>query len=271
MEQGNFSIELFESAAKDDNGRFWDAHDFMRSLGYETWSSFANVVNKAIASCAQLGVEIQEAFLSSRVLIDGKECASYRLSRFACFLVAMHADSNKPRVQQAKTILAAVAASLVQQQIDDNDLARIETREDLKQSEKVMTAVAANQGLPLDKIAIFKNAGFRGMYNMSLQDLKVKRKIDSNVTPYDLMGLTELAGNLFRTTQTAERLKNERVAGTEAIIRTAEQVGMEVRGMMKKNSGIAPENLQLEQDISSLKKALKGAAKKMKKVDGPKK
>ena len=123
-------------------------------------------------------------------------------------------------------------------------------------------------GVDPKQIGIFKDAGFRGMYNMSLQELKkYKQMPNSDKTLYDFMGNTELAGNLFRVTQTTERIKNHDIQGLPKLTETAQQVGQEIRHMMIKNSGVAPENLQLDRHINEVKKALKSANKQMIKHD----
>ena len=85
------------------------------------------------------------------------------------------------------------------------------------------------------------------------------------------MGKTELAANLFRVTQTAERIKNVNASGVRQLSATAQEVGKEVRGIMLKSSGVAPENLPLEEDLGKIKGRLKSAAKGMKKLDAPQK
>lgn len=271
--QLQFDLERFEDAAKQNGIRYWIAHEFMESLGYETWSSFQKVINKAMASCAALNVQIQEVFIPDTFIEEGKEVSTFRLTRFACFLVTMHADSKKPQVAQAKTVLAAIADALVEQQIQQDALERIEVREELKGGESVMSAIAHHAGLQSTEFGIFKDAGFRGMYNLSLQQL-IKHKgasIEKGRTLYDFMGKTELAANLFRVTQTAERIKNVNASGVRQLSATAQEVGKEVRGIMLKSSGVAPENLPLEEDLGKIKGRLKSAAKGMKKLDAPQK
>lgn len=268
----SFDIELFEAASHQNGMRYWLAHELMGALGYESWISFNQVINKAMASCAQLGIQIPDAFVAVPPGHSGNSHHSYKLSRFACFLVAMHADSKKPQVASAKTVLAGVADMLIQQRMNENALARIETRDDLKEGEKIMSAVAQNAGLRPEQFAIFKDAGFRGMYDMSLQKLKAYKGVTGEkAVIYDVMGLTELAGNLFRVTQTAERIKSQSVTGVNGLSQTAHQVGGEVRKMMVSNSGVAPENLAIEENIGDVKKQLKSANRAMLKIDKPKK
>lgn len=269
--QSEFNIADFEDSARQNGVRYWIAHEFMASLGYESWSSFEKVINKAMASCAALGVSIPEVFISDAFLDGEKEVNTYRLTRFACFLVTMHADSKKPRVAQAKTALAAIADALVEQQIQRDALDRIEVREELKGGESIMSAVAQQAGLQSNEFGIFKDAGFRGMYNLSLQQL-IKHKgaaVEKGRTLYDFMGKTELAANLFRVTQTAERIKNVGASGVSQLSSTANEVGKEVRGIMLRSSGVAPESLPIEEDLTKIKGRLKSANKEMKKLDAP--
>lgn len=267
-----FNLERFEDSSHQNGMRYWIAHEFMVTLGYETWTSFHKVINKAIASCASLNVQIQEVFIPDVFFENDKKVDTYRLTRFGCFLVTMHADSKKPQVAQAKTVLAAIADALVEQQIQKDALERIEVRDELKGGESIMSAIAHQAGLQSTEFGIFKDAGFRGMYNLSLQQL-IKHKgapVEKGRTLYDFMGKTELAANLFRVTQTAERIKNVQAKGLQQLSATAKEVGVEVRNVMLKSSGVAPESLALEEDISKVKGQLKSAAKEMRKLDGPK-
>jgi DNA-damage-inducible protein D len=263
-----FDINKFENSAKENGQRCWDALSFMKSLGYESWPSFHNVINKAMSSCAQLGINITDVFIPQKVIYGTKTISSYSLTRFACFLVSMHADSKKPEVAQAKVALAAIADALIQEKIHDGSLERIEIRDELKAGESIMSGTAKLGGLLPHQYGIFKDSGIRGMYNMKLSDLVSYKRSPGDKTLYDYMGKTELAANLFRVTQTAERIKSKNVKGLNSLSITAQDVGSEVREVMMKSSGVAPENLALEEDISHLKKRIKSANKEMKKMDG---
>lgn len=266
---GDFSIEKFEADCRENGVRFWYAHEFMKSLGYDSWQSFLSVITKAMGSCIRLGIDPTEAFLRTTCVVEGKEITTYKLSRFACFLVSMHADSKKPEVAKAKTVLAAIADQLVAERIAETDLGRIETRDDLKAAERTLSGVAQDAGLENHQFGIFKDAGFRGMYNRSLADLMQFKGVDPKMTLYDFMGLEELAGNLFRVTQTAARVKTKGVRGLPALKNTAEHVGHEVRTMMISNSGVAPERLPVAENITVVKRRLKSANSAMTKLDRP--
>jgi DNA-damage-inducible protein D len=268
---GEFSIQRFEEAGRENGTRFWYAHEFMASLGYDSWPSFQAVITRAMGSCAKLGIDPTESFVPDSFIENGKEVKTYKLSRFACFLVSMHGDSKKEEVAKAKALLAAIAEKLVEERIQEVDLGRIETRDDLKLAERVLSGAAQSAGLESYQFGIFKDAGFRGMYNMRLSDLMVRKGVDRKKTLYDFMGLEEMAGNLFRVTQTAARIKNQGVMGLPALSDTALRVGREVRSIMIKNSGVTPESLAVAEDISGVKRRLKSAERAMKKIDGKKK
>lgn len=263
----NFDLQTFEKLAKENGIRYWDAREFMGALGYDTWGSFRGVINKAIASCAHMGIDISEVFIAKTIIEDSKVIDSFKLTRFACLLVTMHADSKKPKVSQAKVALAAVADALIEHSISSVALERIEIRDELKGGELSMTDAAKSAGLQGQDYAIFKDAGMRGMYNMSLQELKVHKGSPEGKTLYNYMGKTELAANLFRVTQTAERINNKKLMGLKQVSATAKDVGAEVRHVMLKSSGIAPEDLQLEEDIKAVSKRIVTTNKKMTKLD----
>lgn len=266
-----FDITAFENSARQNGHRYWLANEFMRTLGYENWASFKTVINKAIGLCSRIGVDVMEAIIPIEVLDEsGKPFNTYKLTRFGCLLVTMQADAKKTEVAQAQVALAAVADALVDRYLNSHTLERIERREELKIAENLLSGKAQAAGVQSTEFGIFKSAGFRGMYNMTLDDLKsYKGAARHKGTLYDLMGITELAANTFRVTQTAERLKHTGASGIKQATSVAHQVGKEVRDVMIKSSGTAPEDLALEEDMHSVQKGIKNAHKEIKRIDNP--
>ncbi len=261
----NPDLPLFEDAAHDEGFRHWYSSEFMKFLGYSSYGSFSQVINKSMGVCASLNVDISEAFTPLAQKLEGK--VIYKLSRFACFLVAMHADERKDEVKQARVYLAAFASSIIDASSSGEGFVRMEVRDELKDSEKTLSGVAQTAGLQSKQFGIFKDAGFRGMYNMSLKDLKKYKGFSSKGTLYDFMDRTELAGNFFRVTQTTERIRATKSRGLNQLTATAVQVGAEIRQMMIKNSGTAPEKIPLVEDVNAVKRKLKNAHKVMCRAD----
>jgi DNA-damage-inducible protein D len=198
----------------------------------------------------------------------GKTFNTYKLTRFGCLLVTMQADAKKPEVAQAQVALAAVAEALVEKYMNTHTLERLERREELKLSEQMLSGKAQAAGVQTTEFGIFKSAGFRGMYNMSLDELKSYKGASTHKgTLYDLMGITELAANTFRVTQTAERLKHTNASGLKQAATVAHQVGTEVRDVMIRSSGTRPEDLAIEEDMNSVKRGIQSTQRQMKKID----
>jgi len=262
-----FDLQQFEGESQQNGIRYWIAHDFMSRLGYESWQSFKTVIQRAMGNCLALGIDTDEVFIPC----EHQGVRSYKLTRFACFLTAMQADGKKPEVAQAQIALAAIAEALIEEKLNETGLVRIKERGKLTQAEKFLSGVAHEAGIQSHHFGIFKDSGIRGMYNMSLQELNAYKGVDGKKPLYDFMGITEMAANTFRVTQTAERMRNQGVTGLNASATTAKEVGQEVRDVMLKSSGTAPEDLPLEGDIASVKKQIKAANRHMKKLDGAKK
>jgi DNA-damage-inducible protein D len=264
-----FDLQEFESLARENGQRYWLAHEFMHRLGYESWPSFRGVVNKAVSLCARIDVDSMEAIIPCEATDEsGKSFHSFKLTRFGVLLVTMQADARKPAVAAAQVALAAVADVLVERYINSNALERLERREELKIAENILGGSAQAAGLQNEQFGIFKDAGFRGMYNMPLSDLKVYKGARGHKgTLYDLMGITELAANTFRVTQTAARLERQRASGLTQAAKIAKEVGAEVRGIMIKSDGTRPEDIPLEEDLNSVRKGIKSTQRDLKKFD----
>ena len=261
-----FNGDYFENSSQENGFTFWFASELMPILGYESMSSFNKVINKAMTACNTLQIPIIENFV--QVYKDNKEL-DFKLSRFACYLVAMNADNKKQTVAQAQAYFASLAGA-VQNYLDEaSNVERIIVRGEISERENSLAGVANRAGV--ESYPFFQNAGYRGMYNKNISQLRVMRNIPSNRSPLDFMGKDELAANLFRMTQTELKIKHEHITGQKHLENAAENVGKEVRKTMIKISGVAPENLPINDDIKKVKSELKSKLKKIKSIDKPKK
>lgn len=255
----------FDDLAKENGFRYWWASDLKHALGYDSEQAFHNVINRAIAACTSLKIDVLENFVHQKVERDGKLIADCRLSRFACYLVAMNGDPRKEQVAKAQAYFATIAEAFSRYIEEAEDVERLLIRGEVSEREKSLHGTAQLAGV--ENYAYFQSAGYRGMYSMSLGKLRELKAVPGNRTPLDFMGKTELAANLFRLTQTDEKLKNDGTKGQRAAERTAEDVGRKVRQTMIEISGVAPENLPPKEDIKEVKKTLKSTQKDFKKLD----
>jgi DNA-damage-inducible protein D len=246
----------FEACGRDNGFRHWLASDMMAWLGYANMGPVRRAVQKAIAACAALGVPIQENFRETKT--DGVG-ADWCLSRFACYLTAMNGDVKNPRVAAAQAYFITVAEAFRHYIQEADGVERVLVRSEVSERETALSGTAAARGV--EQYAFFQNAGYRGMYNMDLSQIRRVKGIPDGRSPLDFMGKTELAANLFRLTQTDEKIRNEDLRGQKPLERAAEHVGRKVRATMVELSGTPPERLAPEQDIRVVRSNLKKAGK----------
>ena len=253
--------ESFEDMGKANGTRVWSESDLMRAMEYQTPQSFRKVITRAMQACLSLNIQTEENF----ILADGQ----YKLTRFACYLIAMNGDPKKPQVAAAQLYFAALAETFQGHLEHADGIDRLLIRHEMTDGMKTLCSTANRHGV--ENYAFFMNAGYRGMYNMDLTRLTAFKGVPSGEKLLDRMGKDELAANLFRITQTDAKIKNERLQGQQRLEDVATEVGKTVRQTMINLSGTAPEHLPIAPPIQEVKKAIKGTSKKFKKLDGPSK
>jgi DNA-damage-inducible protein D len=142
---------------------------------------------------------------------------------------------------------------------------RVLIRGEISDREKTLNGTAYTRGV--HSYALFQNAGYRGMYNMDFAQIRAAKSVPSGRSPLDFMGKTELAANLFRITQTDERIRNENVRGQQPLERAAETVGRGVRRSMIELGGTPPEKLPTAPDIREVRSKLKRTGREYAKID----
>ena len=254
---------------KNQNGIiFWWASELMLMLGYDDLRTFQKVLDKATKAFISLGINHFENIIYVERDDNGRKYTDFKLTRFACYMAAMNADPRKPEVAQMQAYFAIQTRKFELYLQGSEDIDRILIREEIKEGNKSLSSTAKQAGV--EDFARFNNAGYLGMYNMMNFQLANKRGCDSSKL-LETMGRTELAANLFRITQTEERIKSRNIHGQQALEHTHYNVGREVRNMVIDNTGKGPEHLPQEKKIPDLKKELTTSFKEMKKIDKPNK
>lgn len=248
----------FESIKKvDENGNeYWEARDLMPILEYTNWRNFDIAIAKSQIACTNSGQEVNDHFAATiKMIIVGKganrSVKNYKLSRYACYLIAQNSDSSKKSVALAQTYFAIqTRRQEVFEELNAIDK-RLYLRGKVRDQNKQLFSTAKKAGVT--DFAKFNNAGYQGLYGMTVSKLKKVKGIGKDDV-MDRAGSTELAANLFRITQTDEKLKSEKIVGAIKAEITHYQVGRKVRKTIKEIGGTMPEKLKAEPHINKLKK-----------------
>jgi len=257
----------FEAMGHDNGVRFWWASELAALLGYEGLHSFRKAIERAMVTLTSLNVAIFENIIQEQRTVDGKTINDYKLSRFACYLAAMNGDPKKPQVAKAQAYFVTWAEACRLSLEQAGSVERVGIRAEISDHERTLSGTAHRAGVV--HYGLFQNAGYRGLYNMDLYQVRRTKGVPDGRSPLDFMGKTELAANLFRVTQTEEKIQVERIHGQQALEHTAQEVGRKVRKTMFEISGRKPEDLPPAEDIKEVHKKLKSSHRQIRKLDKP--
>lgn len=258
------TMTLFESIKHvDENGvEYWTSRSLWKILEYTEYRHFLPVVEKAKIACENSGQRIEDHFedINEMVAIGSgalRPIDSIKLSRYACYLIVQNADPSKTIVAQGQTYfaiqtrIAEVQQMKEYQELTSEEEKRLFLRSELLQHNSQLASAAKDAGVIDSRdYAIFQNYGYQGLYGgMTAKDIHARKGLKKSQKILDHMGSTELAANLFRATQTEEKLKRENIKGKQKANMTHYEVGAKVRQTIKELGGTMPENLPVEESI----------------------
>ena len=253
----------------DENGvEFWYARELMPILQYSNWQNFEKIIDKAKISCENSGISVFEHFidinkLSKRANNAEVEIKDYELTRYACYLIAQNGDSRKKVIALAQTYFAVQTRK---QEITEKEYSmltedekRFYQRNLTRKGNYSLNQTAKKAGVKnFDK---FHNAGYKGLYNGETADNIAKRKgLRYREDILDNMGSDELIANLFRISQTEQKLKKDNIQTETEANKTHYNIGKNIREVIAKNGGTMPE------ELPTPKKSLKQLEKENKKT-----
>lgn len=266
----NTTNTIFEQIKEvDENGNeFWGARKLSKILEYSEFRHFLPVIERAKEACNNSDQPIQDHFEDYLEMVPigsgaERKMESVKLSRFACYLIVQNADPSKEVVAQGQTYFAIQTRLQEIQQMDDyNRLSteeekRLFLRNELKKHNLQLAEAAKDAGViqPVD-YAIFQNHGYMGLYGgLGAKEIHTRKGLKKSQQILDHMGSTELAANLFRATQTEDKLKRDKIKGKTNANKTHFEVGKKVRQTIKDLGGTMPENLPVEESIKKIEKA----------------
>lgn len=238
-------------------GEYWMAREIQGVLAYSRWEDFEGLIEKAKKACKISGIDVEDNFRETPKVIEksnGVETSmkDYYLTRYACYLITMSGDTSKPEIAFSQTYFAVKARlQEVQDQLTDQQK-RLKLRQRVKDANTSLNATAKNVGV--QRYGLFHDAGYRGLYEMGLADIKRKKGLDVKEDLLDRAGRAELAANEFRITQTEQTIVQDGVKDEKGAIDTHHKVGKEVRETIKRLKNPMPEDLIAEPSIEKLVK-----------------
>lgn len=261
-------VDKFEDCSHSDGagGEFWYARDLQKLLGYAKWENFSNAMDKAKEACRNVGFDVEQHWLPDiRKSKSGKgkieDVVDFKLSRYACYLIAQNGDPTKEEIAFAQTYFAIQTR---RQELTDKygvnfenlteDQKRLYMRNQVQEQNKKLNEAALNAGVrESTEFGRFHNEGYKGLYGgKGVKEIREHKALPAKAKILDYMGSTELAANLFRITQTEEKLRSENICNKYEAYKTHYAVGAKVRDTMLQISGIPPESLPVYSDVTKL-------------------
>ena len=258
-----------------DGFEYWSARDLAPLLEYRDWRNFHKVINKAMQACETSNHVVGDHFVEATKMVSigsgsQRKLDDIHLSRYACYLVVQNGDPSKPVIAAGQTYFAVQTR---RQELADHDAfkqlkedeKRLFLRNELREHNKQLVEAAQQAGVATNlDFAIFQNHGYKGLYGgLDQKGIHARKGLKKNQKILDHMGSTELAANLFRATQTEEKLKRDNVQGKQQANQTHFAVGRKVRQTIEELGGTMPENLPTpEKAIKQLETGTKALGKK---------
>ena len=253
----------------DEEGKeYWLARELQIAFKYKEWRKFDGIINKSITSCNNSNINANDQFVQVDKLIQhGKggmrNIKDYKLSRYACYLIAQNGDSHMKVIALAQTYFAIQTRkqelSEKEYSLLTEDEKRFYQRNLTRKGNYSLNMVARNVGVRnFDK---FHNAGYKGLYGgETANDIAKRKKLRYREDILDNMNEDELVANLFRINQTKQKLLKDKVQGENNASDIHYEVGKEIRYTIKKLGGTMPE------DMPTPEKSLKELEKENKKL-----
>ena len=250
-----YSEQTFESIkhVNEYGEEYWLARELQPVLEYAQWRRFSDAIERAKLACKNSGFAVEDHFADVGKMVDigsgaERQIDDVMLSRYACYLIVMNGDPRKEVIAIGQSYFAVKTR---QQELIDNyeqmseDQKRLAIRNEMIAHNKSLAEAAQMAGIVDQReYAIFQNKGYQGLYGgLGAKEIHARKGLKKSQKILDHMGSTELAANLFRATQTDEKLRRENIQGKQAAYDTHYQVGKKVRQTIQELGGTMPEDL----------------------------
>lgn len=251
-----------------DKIEFWYARDLQIQLGYKRWENFIETIKKAIQSCENAGIEVDNHFREVTKMVQigsgaRRNLQDYMLTRYACYLIAQNGDSKKEEIAFAQTYFAVQTRK--QEIIEDRIrlMNRLEAREKLKESEKQLSKNIYERGVDDLGFARIRSKGDSALFGgLNTMQMKAKYGVKENRPLADFLPTLTIAAKNLATEMTNYNVTEKDMYGEESITDEHVDNNLSVRNMLNKR-GIKPEDLKPAEDLKKLERRVKSENKKI--------
>lgn len=220
---------------------YWEARELMPLLEYKKWENFHKVIKSSIIACETSNNNVIDHFPEFRKMVDigsrtKRETIDYHLSRYACYLIVQNANPKKKSVALGQTYFAIQTRKQEISELEYSKLSedekRLYRRKQTRYGNKVLYKIAKEKGVKnFDR---FTNAGYKGLYNgETANDIAKRKGLRYREDILDNMGSDELVANLFRISQTEQKLRNENISLENEANETYYEVGKKLEKQLR--------------------------------------
>lgn len=272
IHQYKSAFDQIAKDVKDDDGNsieVWYARELQTQLGYARWENFVVAIGRAMEACKTLGISVDDHFREVKKMVllgsgSQREVQDFMLTRYACYLIAQNGDPKKEEVAFAQSYFAVQTrkAELIEERL--NEIARLDTRERLRASEKQLSRNIFQRGVDDRGFGRIRSKGDQALFGgLTTEQMKQRLGIKSGALADRLPTLTIAAKNLA-TEMTNYNVEQKDLHGEVSITAEHVQNNRSVRGMLGQR-GIKPEQLPAAEDIKKVERRVAKDEKEMQK------
>jgi DNA-damage-inducible protein D len=247
---------------------FWLARDLQEVLGYQTWRSFEQVVQKAITACQNSGYNAKDHFaeISKMVPLGSgaqREVGDYMLTRYACYLIAQNGDPTKATIAFAQTYFAIQTRK---QELIEKRLAEVErlsARKKLTTSEKELSGIIYERVGDEKSFARIRSRGDQALFGgHTTQQMKDRLGVPDARPLADFLPTITIKAKDFANEITNFNIKRDDLHTESTISGEHVRNNDEVRKLLGKR-GIVPEQLPPAEDVKKIERRVESEQKKL--------
>jgi len=265
MENLEINNSIFESIKHVDlNGcEYWEARELQKVLEYKEWRKFKNVINKACEACQNSDIKVSDHFVLMDKMVEigsktSRKVVDYKLSRYVCYLITQNANPILRVVAFAQTYFASQTRKMEIAVKEYSNLTEIEKRfyqRDLTRKGNYSLNQTAKR-VGVKNFDMFHNAGYKGLYNgATANDIAKRKGLRYREDILDNMGSDELIADLFRISQTEQKINKENIFWENGANKIHYEVGYKIRNTIKELGGTMPEDLETpEKSLKQIEK-----------------